>query len=60
MLFRSHLTTREGSSHLYRIDGDGQSHPVVTREGSIDCVTVSPTEEKALMVAMYEGKLQEL
>ena len=55
-----HLTTREGSSHLYRVDGDGQSHPVVTREGSIDCVTVSPTEEKALMVAMYEGKLQEL
>ncbi len=55
-----HLTTREGSSHLYRIDGDGQSHPVVTREGSIDCVTVSPTEEKALMVAMYDGKLQEL
>ena len=55
-----HLTTREGSSHLYRIDGDGQSHPVVTRDGSIDCVTVSPTEEKALMVAMYNGKLQEL
>ena len=55
-----HLTTREGSSHLYRVDGDGQSHPVVTREGSIDCVTVSPAEEKALMVAMYDGRLQEL
>ena len=55
-----HLTTREGSSHLYRVDGDGQSHPVVTKEGSIDCVTVSPTEEKALMVAMYDGRLQEL
>ena len=55
-----HLTTREGSSHLYRVDGDGQSHPVVTKEGSIDCVTVSPAEEKALMVAMYDGRLQEL
>ena len=50
-----HLTTREGSSHLYCIDALGQSRPVVTRDGSIDCVTVSPTEEKALMVAMYDG-----
>ena len=32
----------------------------VSRDGSIDCVTVSPTEEKALMVAMYDGRLQEL
>ena len=55
-----HLTTREGSSHLYYIDALGQSRPVVTRDGSIDCVTVSPTEEKALMVAMYDGRLQEL
>ena len=55
-----HLTTREGSSHLYCIDALGQSRPVVTRDGSIDCVTVSPTEEKALMVAMYDGRLQEL
>ena len=55
-----HLTTREGSSHLYCIDALGQSRPVVTRDGSIDCVTVSPTEEKALMVAMYGGRLQEL
>ena len=55
-----HLTTREGSSHLYCIDALGQSRPVVTRDGSIDCVTVSPTEEKALMVAMHDGRLQEL
>ena len=55
-----HLTTREGSSHLYCIDALGQSRPVVSRDGSIDCVTVSPTEEKALMVAMYDGRLQEL
>ena len=55
-----HLTTREGSSHLYCIDALGQSRSVVSRDGSIDCVTVSPTEEKALMVAMYDGRLQEL
>ena len=55
-----HLTTREGSSHLYCIDALGQSRPVVTRDGSIDCVTVSPTEEKALRGARYDGRLQEL
>ena len=31
-----HLTTRWGNSHLYRLSPDGSSHPVVTKDGSID------------------------
>lgn len=55
-----HLTTREDSSHLYRLGLDGSSKPVITKPGSIDCIALSEHTEKALLVAMYDGKLQEL
>jgi len=55
-----HLTTREGCSHLYCLTADGQSLPVVTEEGSIDCFALSDQTDEALLVAMYGGKLQEL
>lgn len=55
-----HLTTREGNSFLYRLTPDGEDTPVVTREGSIDLLAVSDHHKKALMVAMYDMKLQEL
>lgn len=55
-----HLTTREDSSHLYRLDSDGSSTPVVTKPGSMDCIALSEQADKALAVAMYDGKLQEL
>lgn len=55
-----HLTTREGSSHLYCLTADGQSAPVVTKDGSIDCIALSEQAEEALLVAMYDGRLQEL
>lgn len=53
-----HLTTRWGNSHLYRLDLDGTSTPVLTKDGSIDCIAVSG--DTVLMVAMYDMKLQEL
>ena len=55
-----HTTTREGNSHLYCLSADGESVPVVTKDGSIDCVALSDNAEEALLVAMYDGKLQEL
>ena len=55
-----HLTTRWGNSHLYRLAPDGSSHPVVTRDGSIDCFAVHPNTNIILLVAMLECKLQEL
>lgn len=55
-----HLTTREDSSHLYRLELDGSSTPVITKPGSIDCIALSEHSSKALLVAMYDGKLQEL
>lgn len=53
-------TTREGSSHLYALSADGESVPVVTKEGSIDCIALSEHNREALLVALYDGKLQEL
>ena len=55
-----HVTTREGSALLYRLDGDGTSVPVITKEGSIDCFAVSEERDVFLLIAMYDMKLQEL
>lgn len=55
-----HLTTRWGSSHLYRLSLDGASTPVFTQPGSVDCFAVQEDTDTVLMVAMLEQKLQEL
>lgn len=55
-----HLTTREGSSHLYRLDADGSSTPVVTKPGSIDAIALCDEAEEALLIALYDNRLQEL
>ena len=55
-----HVTTREGSALLYRLAPDGSSEPVITKEGSIDCFAVSEEHDTALLIAMYDMKLQEL
>ena len=55
-----HLTTREGNSHLYALSMDGNSVPVVVKDGSIDEFDIPEQGGKALMVAMYDTRLQEL
>ena len=55
-----HVTTREGSALLYRLNPDGSSEPVITKEGSIDCFDVSDAHDTVLLIAMYDMKLQEL
>ncbi|MDD7652222.1 MAG: S9 family peptidase [Candidatus Faecousia sp.] len=55
-----HLTTRWGSSHLYRLTPGGESLPVITEDGSIDAFAVSPDSDTVLLVAMYGCRLQEL
>jgi len=55
-----HLATREDSGHLYCLTADGQSRPVIDKPGSIDCIALCEASEEALLVAMYDGKLQEL
>ena len=55
-----HLTTREGNSHLYALTMDGKSVPVVTKDGAIDEFDIPEKGGKALMVAMYDTRLQEL
>jgi len=54
------ITTREGDALLYRIDADGSSTPVLTKEGSADCITLSENADKALVIGLYDMKLQEL
>ena len=55
-----HLTTREDSSHLYSLSADGESTPVLEKPGSIDCFAMCEEQTEALLIAMYDGKLQEL
>lgn len=55
-----HITTRGGSAHLYRLDSDGQSVPVIDKPGSIDAFAVSENAQEALLIALYDGRLQEL
>ena len=55
-----HVTTREGSALLFRLDRDGGSVPVITKEGSIDCFSVCEENDTVLLIAMYDMKLQEL
>lgn len=55
-----HLATREGNGLLYRLTIDGCSTPVITKEGSIDSFSLCEEQGEALMIAMYDNKLQEL
>ena len=54
------ITTREGSALLYKLNPDGESLPVITKEGSLDAIAMSEDADKALVIAMYDNKLQEL
>ena len=54
------ITTREGNSHLYKLSPNGESVPVVTKEGSLDAIAMDDGADKALLIAMYDNKLQEL
>ncbi|MDO4483827.1 MAG: S9 family peptidase [Clostridia bacterium] len=54
------LTTREGSSHLYRLDETGEAVPMLEKDGSIDMIAVSDHSDTVLMTAMYDMRLQEL
>ncbi|MDO4739374.1 MAG: S9 family peptidase [Eubacteriales bacterium] len=55
-----YTTTRSENALLYRMNADGTDAPVITKEGSIDCVAVCEESAEILLVAMYDMKLQEL
>ncbi len=52
-------STREGNSHLYMISGK-DAVPVLEKDGSIDSFTMCEEHNTALLVAMYDNRLQEL
>lgn len=53
------ITTVRNASVIYKLTVDGLLEPVVTVEGSVDCLTVSP-EGRLVFVAMFGQQLQEL
>ena len=55
-----YITTRAESSHLYALDMAGNNLPIATETGSIDAFAIHPDNGEALMIALYEGSLQEL
>ncbi len=54
------ITTREGSALVCRIDADGSLSYVLDKEGSADCITLNENADKALLIGLYDMKLQEL
>lgn len=52
-------STREGSAHLYMISGN-DAVAVLEKDGSIDAFTLCEETSTALLVAMYDNRLQEL
>ena len=55
-----HVATREGNAVVLRLLADGSSQPVITKAGSVDVLALSEQNEEALLIAMYDNKLQEL
>ncbi len=55
-----YVTTRAESSHLYALDMDGNNVPVATENGSVDACAIHADNDAALLIALYEGSLQEL
>ena len=53
-----HLTTREGSCVLYRMDPDGSDTPILTKAGSIDAFDLQG--DRLLLISLYDMRPQEL
>ena len=54
------IATREGNSVLNCLTADGNVETVIGKDGSIDAIAFSEQNENALIIAMYENRLQEL
>ena len=55
-----YVTGREGNAELYVTHPDGSSEPVLVMDGSIDSIAFSDSSRTALLIAMYDMRLQEL
>lgn len=51
------VTTRRNASHIYSLSKDGIITPIVTKEGSVDGLTIS--NNYISLIGMYDNKLQE-
>ncbi len=54
------IATREGNAVLNKLLPDGSEHTVIGKAGSIDAIALSENNSKALLIALYDNKLQEL
>ena len=55
-----HVTTREGNALVSRLLPDGSVEPVITKDGSADCIALSEDAEEMLLIGLYDNRLQEL
>ena len=54
------VTTRGGSAPIIRVDADGTAADILSDEGSADCFAVSEKHDTALVIGLYDMRLQEL
>ena len=55
-----YVSTRLDSANLYALDANGTEHTVAGERGSVDDYAVCDANDTALLIALYEGRLQEL
>ena len=55
-----HTATREGNCIIMKLGPDGESMPVLVRDGSVDCFDIDPSTGEMILVGMFGMRLQEL
>ncbi len=55
-----YIATREGNAVLNTLSADGNVKNIIGKAGSIDAIALSEDNSKALMLALYDNRLQEL
>ena len=55
-----HIATRGGNAVVLQVTKDGESRPVIAKEGSADMLAISAYADEALVIGLYDNHLQEL
>lgn len=55
-----YIATRQGNAVLNKLLPDGSTENVISKAGSIDAVALSDNTSEALLIALYDNRLQEL
>ena len=55
-----YIQTREGNAHLMRMLPCGESETVLAQDGSVDMIAVNVHSDEALLVGLFDMRLQEV